>query len=336
MPNLFELIANEQRQNRAKLDRRQAALDEVKSVSAFDPEAGSADNFLNGVKKDFSETWQQTEITLGQLVNNDPETWQAVEDGAVGAAEWAWGTVTLDKETWSNTADAVKGAVGDAVDYGKAVIDAPDDPRAAYEAGQGALGVATTFVPGVGVAGKATKVADKAGDLGDAGRKAAAKRGSEAPDQPPCTTGHCPGGAAANSPVKREISSEVEQGQHHKRAAEKGFPGVETTPNGGPTFKNSDFLFPTGPGEKNVVEIELTGSRRADFRKANEMAGVGKYVRPGADAPSDYTWHHVDDYSSDSGTGTLELVQRKAHKATLPHKGGVAQWEEETGLKYKR
>jgi hypothetical protein len=43
MPCLFELIANDQRQNQAKLDRQQAALDEVKSISERWPQESGQD-----------------------------------------------------------------------------------------------------------------------------------------------------------------------------------------------------------------------------------------------------------------------------------------------------
>ena len=48
MPCLFELIANDQRQNQAKLDRQQAALDEVKSISERWPQESGQDAKLVG------------------------------------------------------------------------------------------------------------------------------------------------------------------------------------------------------------------------------------------------------------------------------------------------
>jgi hypothetical protein len=98
--------------------------------------------------------------------------------------------------------------------------------------------------------------------------------------------------------------------------AEKGFPGVGVTENGGPTFANSPYLHPT----VDPVEIELTGSRLADEKAANAAAGL-------KETPQGFVWHHVDDFDAVTGTSTMELVQQSAHQATLPHSGSVAQWE---------
>lgn len=122
----------------------------------------------------------------------------------------------------------------------------------------------------------------------------------------------------------------------HMQAAAKGYPGVRVTPNGGPTFAGTDYLFPVEEGQKNIVDITMTGSRRLDFRAANQAAGIQDLVPPGADAPSGYVWHHVDDYNLNTGSATLELVQQGAHRATIPHSGSVSQWEFINGIPYKR
>jgi hypothetical protein len=113
------------------------------------------------------------------------------------------------------------------------------------------------------------------------------------------------------------------------RAAEKGFSGIGTTPNAGPTFAASDHLYPAGPGQRSVFKMPLTGSRKADVALANEMGGF-------ADPPKGYRWHHVDDFDPQTGESTLELVTREAHEATLPHAGSVSQYEKFHGRPYKR
>lgn len=37
-----------------------------------------------------------------------------------------------------------------------------------------------------------------------------------------------------------------------------------------------------------------------------------------------YTWHYFDDFDPKTGKCTMQLVLRKAHEATYPHKGSVA------------
>ena len=115
---------------------------------------------------------------------------------------------------------------------------------------------------------------------------------------------------------------------YSERAAKKGYYGVETTPNGGPTFTNTDYLYPIGPGQQNVVSVPLTGSYNGDFKAANERAGLTDYVPPG------YVWHHVDDFNPVTGKATLELVERGAHNAVIPHRGSVAQYSEYYGVDY--
>jgi hypothetical protein len=112
-------------------------------------------------------------------------------------------------------------------------------------------------------------------------------------------------------------------------AAKKGYAGVGTTVNGGPTFAATQHLYPAAPGQRNVVNIPLTGSRRADFALANERAGFTA-------TPDGYMWHHVDDFDPQSGRATLELIDNDAHNATRPHAGSVAQYVKHHGVQYKR
>lgn len=113
------------------------------------------------------------------------------------------------------------------------------------------------------------------------------------------------------------------------RAAEKGHLGIGTTPNGGPTLVGTDHLYPAGPGQRSVVSIKLTGSRRADEKLANTESGFTK-------TPTGYMWHHVDDFDPKAGTSSLELVTNGAHQATIPHAGSVAQYGKFHGVRYKR
>jgi hypothetical protein len=113
------------------------------------------------------------------------------------------------------------------------------------------------------------------------------------------------------------------------RAAEKGYPGVGTTPNGGPTFVGTDHVYPATEGQRSVVRIKLTGSRRKDEDLANEWGGF-------AQTPDGYMWHHVDDFDPQSGEASLELIDQGAHIATYPHTGSVAQYEKHHGVRYKR
>ena len=78
--------------------------------------------------------------------------------------------------------------------------------------------------------------------------------------------------------------------------------------------------------QQNAVNLKMTGSRRLDFKAPNEAAGLQDLVLPGADSPRGYSWHHVDDFNSATGTSTLKLVESGAHNATFPHKGSAYQW----------
>lgn len=77
------------------------------------------------------------------------------------------------------------------------------------------------------------------------------------------------------------------------------------------------------------MKIELTGSRRGDEKLANKRGGF-------TETPDEYRWHHVDDFNPRTGRATFELVTEKAHNATLPHLGSVAQYARHHGVPYKR
>jgi hypothetical protein len=85
------------------------------------------------------------------------------------------------------------------------------------------------------------------------------------------------------------------------------------------------WLYPETVNQKNSVRIKLTGKRKntgGDFHKANQEAGF-----PGTEAPSGYTWHHLDDFDPVTGEGTFQLVKTSEHVKTFPHTGSVKQYE---------
>jgi RHS repeat-associated protein len=134
----------------------------------------------------------------------------------------------------------------------------------------------------------------------------------------------------------RSVGGAVCSIAEHGLAAEKGFPGIGVTARGGPTLSGTPYLYPAGEGQQNIVNLVLTGSRRADFAAANEAAGLAGVVPKGKESPAGYVWHHADDYDPISGAATLELGSTGAHRATYPHSGSVSQYEQATGIPYKR
>jgi hypothetical protein len=112
--------------------------------------------------------------------------------------------------------------------------------------------------------------------------------------------------------------------------------GIVRNAGRGVDFANSKYLFPAGPGQKNIVRIKYTGFRKRDFGAANEAAGI-RTGRTGGftqTPPSGYTWHHLDDYDPTTGEGTMQLVQTTIHKA-ISHAGGVAQYQAAHGVGYR-
>ena len=86
-------------------------------------------------------------------------------------------------------------------------------------------------------------------------------------------------------------------------------------------------------GKEVIVPIKMTGARGADFTAAFDKAKIPKRMRK--EIRKNYTWHHYDDFDPTTGECTMQLVLRKAHQATYPHKGFVAQYEKFHGVKYK-
>lgn len=136
-------------------------------------------------------------------------------------------------------------------------------------------------------------------------------------------------GAVGVSQVANADAGAIERFLPADWAELKGFPGVGTTANGGPTFANTPYLYPAGPGQQSVVSIELTGSRAGDIKLADSVSGIDS-------KGTGYTWHHVDNFDPIEGTSTLELVATDVHQVAGPHSGSVAQYKELNGTGYRR
>jgi hypothetical protein len=94
-------------------------------------------------------------------------------------------------------------------------------------------------------------------------------------------------------------------------------------------FTGHPDLFPATGNQSSIVTIKMQGARDADFTEAFKLSKI-----PRADA-SDYTWHHMHDFNPATGETTMQLINTDAHKATLPHKGSVAQYESHFGMPSK-
>ena len=114
----------------------------------------------------------------------------------------------------------------------------------------------------------------------------------------------------------------------HGNAAKKGYT-VPLKKNGAPNF--SGYLATVSNGQYNKVKISYTGSYHKDFAQADKLAGFTK-EHP---RPANTTWHHVEDYNSNTNKGTMELISTKVHKAATPHSGGVAQYRAKHGNGYR-
>jgi len=158
-----------------------------------------------------------------------------------------------------------------------------------------------------------------------------AKRRDDLPGGVAAAVGLIPGAKGAGRVVAKEVRALTSKVRLSPAAwgAKKGYAGVGTTVNGGPTFAGTEHLYPAVQAQRNIVKIKLTGSRRNDFALANKE---GKFT----ETPKGYVWHHVDDFDPQSGEATLELIPRNAHNATLPHAGSVAQYVNHHGVGYRR
>jgi RHS repeat-associated protein len=104
---------------------------------------------------------------------------------------------------------------------------------------------------------------------------------------------------------------------------------IPRTKSGGLTFRKTPYMYKPKPGEKAIVKIKYTGSRKGDYKAANAKAKLGRF---GDAPPPGYRWHHVD-FNKTTGMGTMELVEKGPHG--IWHQGGVREFEEATGIKYK-
>ncbi|WP_299132981.1 HNH endonuclease [uncultured Tenacibaculum sp.] len=77
------------------------------------------------------------------------------------------------------------------------------------------------------------------------------------------------------------------------------------------------------------VKIKLTGVDAQDFKAANKKVSLKK-------KPSGYVWHHMDDYDPITGECTMQLVNKKLHEWSCPHKGGAGLWMDLFRIVYKR
>lgn len=73
----------------------------------------------------------------------------------------------------------------------------------------------------------------------------------------------------------------------------------------------------------------MQGSRGRDFTQAFKESGINR-----KDAKGYYIWHHFDDFDPETGSTTMQLVQRSAHEETYPHSGSASQFSKEFGVKY--
>lgn len=91
--------------------------------------------------------------------------------------------------------------------------------------------------------------------------------------------------------------------------------GLRFTDEGYPDFE--PFAKDLGRGRK-TVDIEYTGSRKADFDAANKAAKLDE-------TPDKFTWHHVE------GGKKMMLIPTDLHDA-VKHTGGVAHYKHATGV----
>ena len=128
------------------------------------------------------------------------------------------------------------------------------------------------------------------------------------------------------------------QQSYNVTGTRKGYTRIPlTTLTAEPTYAGTNHLFPVTGDQKNVVQIQMTGNRKADFKAANIKAKLewliaaegGVLTAP----PEGYVWHHRADFvlipdgtTPPYGTCTMELVQQDAHKATIVHRGSCDQY----------
>jgi hypothetical protein len=90
-------------------------------------------------------------------------------------------------------------------------------------------------------------------------------------------------------------------------------------------------------GQRNIVEITLTGNMAGDFSDANALAGFSSFGKEGPMIGGvQYTWHHLDDFNPATGRCTMQLVRQDAHTRIpgIAHSGGTAQYRAYNGRGY--
>lgn len=97
---------------------------------------------------------------------------------------------------------------------------------------------------------------------------------------------------------------------------------------------STEYLYPQNllpAGKSPIVRIKMAGKRSGtggDFARANIEAGI-----EGINAPTNYVWHHMDDFEIINGEPwcTMQLVKKEAHNNALcegmTHSGSVAQYK---------
>ena len=114
-----------------------------------------------------------------------------------------------------------------------------------------------------------------------------------------------------------------------ERAKLKGITGITETPNGGISFKGTDYVYKLDNGKEAIHTIKATGDREKDFEILDKIFQFKK-------RPKGYTWHHLDDFNVETGEMTLELVKTDIHRAINPHSGGCAQYDVIYGPSYNK
>ncbi len=112
-------------------------------------------------------------------------------------------------------------------------------------------------------------------------------------------------------------------------AKAKGY-NIPLSKNGiSPDFAKTPYLY----NSKSIVKIRITGSRSKDFEVAFKKMGITdkKTIEK---IENEFVWHHLDDLNENLEC-TMQLVERKAHDATIRHVGSCGQSEKVLNTKYK-
>lgn len=94
---------------------------------------------------------------------------------------------------------------------------------------------------------------------------------------------------------------------------------------------DSQWLYPIKEDQKNIVEICMQGSRKADFSVGYKEANITEEEAEG------YTWHHMYDLKEGKSGEcwcTMQLVDSSKH-LSVHHVGAVDQWRKLYGKEYQ-